>query len=214
MEAGPLLQAPLALARVVIHASLSRVSGMRHVSFTEVERVFEVARGNMLAFDGPGVRVEHIAKHVVLTGRPVGHRGRWHPDAPNFFHYSLPVPGEVHVADAKAAVSAEVVASWTGPAGSREIAAVQMAAAEGLAVRNRRPGDKFQPLGCDGRKKLQDFFTDRKVARGVRDRVPLVVDSADRIVWVAGHSIDEAFRVRDSTQSVIILRLKGVGGSV
>jgi hypothetical protein len=52
------------------------------------------------------------------------------------------------------------------------------------------------------------------VSRGERDTVPLVVDSADRIIWVAGHAIDEAFRVRDPAQSVIILRLKGVGGSV
>jgi len=34
----------------------------------------------------------------------------------------------------------------------------------------------------------------------------------DRIVWVAGHAIDEEFRVTDPAQSVIILRLKVVGG--
>ena len=35
-----------------------------------------------------------------------------------------------------------------------------------LAVRSRRPGDRFRPAGMRGRrKKLQDFFVDRKVAR-------------------------------------------------
>jgi tRNA(Ile)-lysidine synthase len=80
-----------------------------------------------------------------------------------------------------------------------------------LAVRNRRPGDRFHPVGLGGRqKKLQDFFVDRKVARATRDAVPLVVDDSDRIVWVAGYGIDAEFRVTDSTQAVLILRLKQV----
>ena len=29
-----------------------------------------------------------------------------------------------------------------------------------LAVRNRRPGDRFQPVGLGGQKKLQDYFVD------------------------------------------------------
>jgi tRNA(Ile)-lysidine synthase len=86
--------------------------------------------------------------------------------------------------------------------------------AGGLSVRNRRPGDKFRPAGLGGRKKLQDFLVDRKVARPARDLVPLVVDDMDRIVWVAGHAMDEEFRVTDPAQAVIILRLKGVGGAV
>ena len=48
---------------------------------------------------------------------------------------------------------------------------------------------------------------DRKLARDERDRVPLVVDETDRIVWVAGYGIDEAFRVTDPSQAVLVLRL-------
>jgi tRNA(Ile)-lysidine synthase len=79
-----------------------------------------------------------------------------------------------------------------------------------LAVRNRRPGDRFHPVGVGGQKKLQDFFVDRKVARSQRDLVPLVVDHHDRIVWVAGYGIDAEFRVTDPTQAVLILRLTQV----
>jgi tRNA(Ile)-lysidine synthase len=68
-------------------------------------------------------------------------------------------------------------------------------------------------VGLDGEKKLQDYFVDRKVDRKERDNVPLVVDGADRIVWVAGFGIDEAFRVTDRAQEVIILTLKALGGS-
>jgi tRNA(Ile)-lysidine synthase len=79
-----------------------------------------------------------------------------------------------------------------------------------LSVRNRRPGDRFTPIGLPGRKKLQDFFVDRKVARRERDAVPLVVDAADRIVWVAGYGIDEAFRVTNPAQAVVIFKVRRV----
>jgi tRNA(Ile)-lysidine synthase len=79
-----------------------------------------------------------------------------------------------------------------------------------LVVRNRRPGDYFRPVGGGRRKKLQDFFVDTKVSRSGRDAVPLVVDGEGRIVWVAGHAIDTAFRVTDPAQGVLILRLRRV----
>jgi tRNA(Ile)-lysidine synthase len=78
---------------------------------------------------------------------------------------------------------------------------------ESLGVRNRRPGDKFRPVGLRGSKKLQDLFVDAKVPRAEREAVPVVVDDRDRIVWVAGFGIDEAFRVTDSSQAVLVLRL-------
>ena len=57
-------------------------------------------------------------------------------------------------------------------------------------VRTRRPGDRFQPQGMTGTKKLQDFFTDAKIPREHRDRIPLLV--CDRgIGWVAGHRAAE-----------------------
>jgi len=137
----------------------------------------------------------------------------------NFFQYPLSIPGEVELAEAGCTVAAELEA---GPddakpaarSGKGPRALVRRDLFEGpLAVRNRRPGDKFRPIGLRGRKKLQDYFVDRKVALGTRDHVPLVVDGSDRIVWVAGYGIDEAFRVTDPSQSVLLLRLKLVGGS-
>ena len=112
-------------------------------------------------------------------------------------------------------VSAETGAGATvsNPA-TRDTALVRFDLCRGsLAVRNRRPGDRFRPVGLGGQKKLQDYFVDRKVRRAERDAVPLVVDDTDRIVWVAGFGIDEAFRVTDPAQAVIILKLKALGGS-
>ena len=70
---------------------------------------------------------------------------------------------------------------------------------EPLLVRAWQPGDRFSPHGMRGKsKKLQDFFTDRKVARQERGKVPLLV-APEGILWVVGMQQDERFIIRDGT---------------
>ena len=63
-------------------------------------------------------------------------------------------------------------------------------------VRNRRDGDRFQPLGFPQEKKLKEFLIDRKIEAERRDRIPLLVWNGT-IVWVAGVEVSEQFRVSD-----------------
>ena len=70
-----------------------------------------------------------------------------------------------------------------------------------VTVRTRLPGDRFQPAGMRGEKKLQDFFVDEKVPRAWRDRVPLVV-ARGRIAWVVGHRVAQWARAREDSQGV------------
>jgi tRNA(Ile)-lysidine synthase len=65
---------------------------------------------------------------------------------------------------------------------------------ERLQVRTRQPGDRIQPLGMTGEKKLQDFLTDARVPREWRDRVPLLVVRRG-IAWVVGYRIAHWARV-------------------
>ena len=97
----------------------------------------------------------------------------------------------------------EVAASPKRPA-SREWTEVDAeAVAGGLCVRRRLPGDRFQPLGMAGHKKLQDFFTDAQVPRDDRDIIPLFV-SPRGIVWVGGQRIAEWARPRPGEASVYL----------
>ncbi len=57
-------------------------------------------------------------------------------------------------------------------------------------VRTRLPGDRFQPSGMAGTKKLQDFLVDTKVPRHWRERIPLVVCQRG-IAWVVGYRVAE-----------------------
>ena len=71
-----------------------------------------------------------------------------------------------------------------------------------LAIRNLRPGDRFQPLGMKGSKKVSRFFIDRKIPQNLRSRIPLVF-SGGEIVWIAGMEIGRAFRLDNQTSRIL-----------
>ena len=74
-----------------------------------------------------------------------------------------------------------------------------------LVVRSWRAGDRFVPQGMKGNsKKLQDFFTDRKVPRQRREALPLLV-APEGILWVVGMRQDERFAVRSETVNCLVV---------
>jgi tRNA(Ile)-lysidine synthase len=83
---------------------------------------------------------------------------------------------------------------------------------DGLFVRTWENGDRFQPLGMNEGKKLQDFFVDEKVPRRRRGRVPLVCAADGRIAWVVGHRIAEPFKVTEQTRCIAQLGAKSIQG--
>lgn len=76
---------------------------------------------------------------------------------------------------------------------------------KGLNVRRRKPGDCYQPIGSKGRKKLKDWFIDRKWDKAKKETTPLVTDSKDRIIWVPGFAPSETSMIRQSSKRVIHL---------
>ena len=76
--------------------------------------------------------------------------------------------------------------------------------AEGLPVfRNRRPGDRFRPIGMKGRKKLQDYFTDRKIPRQERDAVLLLARGHD--IFLAGREVGADGAVTAETRRILMI---------
>jgi tRNA(Ile)-lysidine synthase len=219
IDVAGLTAAPLALQRAVVWRAMTEVAGGRPVSFNHVEAARRLAGDGRM--DAPGQRLERIGPQLVLRGR-TDETARNRPGAakaPSLFRYPLSIPGEVEVPGTGCVVSVEAIAPRDSEDGRAivgnhldgNVALVRGdLCGQSLIVRNRRPGDRLRPVGLGGQKKLQDYFVDRKVARAHRDTVPLVVDETDRIVWVAGHGIDEAFRVTDPAQAVLILKLRRV----
>jgi tRNA(Ile)-lysidine synthase len=235
LDIDALSAAPKAVRRVALWRAMTEAAGGRPIGFGHVDAVVRLIAGEAgrsVRLDMPGHRVQRDGARLVLTSRPPGVVGRWsgvnangadgdtRDPVSNLFKYSLSIPGEVELPQAGCIVSAEPgLENGSGVIPGNGVSAGAIAVVRrdlfrgALAVRNRRPGDRFSPPGLQGRKKLQDFLVDRHVARPQRDAVPIVVDDRDRIVWVAGYEIDAAFRVTDPAQAVVTLRLKRVGGS-
>ncbi len=76
-----------------------------------------------------------------------------------------------------------------------------------LVLRTWQRGDQFCPLGLGGkRKKLKNFFSDIKLERSQRERVPLLV-APEGILWVGGYRADHRFRVTEATRQVLTVTL-------
>jgi len=71
-----------------------------------------------------------------------------------------------------------------------------------LFVRVRRPGDRIQPLGFSGKKKVKDLLMEAHIPRRERDLWPLVCDRKG-IAWVVGVRVAEDYKVEPGTPEVI-----------
>ena len=75
-----------------------------------------------------------------------------------------------------------------------------------MILRRRQPGDRFQPLGMEGRQTtLREFMINVKIPAQWRHRVPIVA-SPLHIVWLAGWRVDERARIMKSTKRVLHVR--------
>lgn len=78
---------------------------------------------------------------------------------------------------------------------------------EALTVRNRRSGDVFYPVGMNGKKKLSDYFTDKKISSHFRDKVPIILKDGE-IISVGNLRADRRFY--DKTKTAYKIEIKEV----
>jgi tRNA(Ile)-lysidine synthase len=214
VDTGALRSLHPALASRVARRALQYLAGDRFVGFEHVHRFLEFVHSGEqgTALSLPRQQARHLGGSVRLGPEPP--RGT-RPEM-NVFRFPLSIPGEVLLRSQHLALTAEEWSGKGGGAGTSEDLQAFVRGANGpLAVRSRKPGDRFQPPGLGGRtKKLQDYLVDRKVPRTDRDFLPLVVDSDDRIVWVVGHGVAEGFRAAAPSPGVILLKARRLGGEV
>lgn len=78
-----------------------------------------------------------------------------------------------------------------------------------LKVRAPRRGERMAPLGMGGRRALiSDVLANAKVPRWTRERWPILVDAAGRVLWVIGVRQAEVGRIDSATQRVLVMRVR------
>lgn len=79
---------------------------------------------------------------------------------------------------------------------------------EGAVLRRRQPGDRISPLGAGGSKPLNEYMTDRKIDRPLRDAWPLLCRGSE-VLWVVGVGMAQTAAVTENTRQTRRLWYEG-----
>jgi tRNA(Ile)-lysidine synthase len=71
-----------------------------------------------------------------------------------------------------------------------------------LLIRNRHEGDRYQPLGTPGRKKLKEIMRAKGVPLEDREKRPLFISGED-IVWIPGLPVAEQFKIDPKSEEIV-----------
>ena len=71
-----------------------------------------------------------------------------------------------------------------------------------LLMPGSKTADRFSPLGVNGTQKVKKYFIDNKIPGPQRRICPLLL-SGDKIIWIAGHRIDNCVKVVSATRRIL-----------
>ena len=205
----------IALQRRMLRQSVSEISGdMSDLYFTHCEKMLnliEAEAPNALFVLPNGLQFRRAYQQLIIERKPV--------ETGNFA-YPVVTVGKTSIEVLNTEITAELgnieaCPTLALPNGKfeaifdyekiRKVFAEPSLEAFPLTVRNRRQGDRFQPHGMQGTKKIKDFLIDAKVPRYERNNIPLLVCS-DQILWIIGYTTSDAFKIESDTRQYLYLR--------
>ena len=191
------------LRQALLHRHIRRLDpNARDVSSVDLER---------LAADPDSIRRISVTRTLELAreGPNVVLRHRSDPEEPQSFEIALAADGSAYIPAIQQWIRIRRITADARVTSDKSVQVFSLPdrADPTFTVRNRRPGDRFQPLGMSQDKKLKDFLIDRKIDAAFRDRTPLLIWN-DEIVWVGGVEVSERFRVTGSAGAMYEVKLE------
>lgn len=191
-----------ALQRALVRLFMEkRLGDLRRISRAHVEAI------RRLCLDGPpnatldlphGTRVIRVYERLLI--------GRAEAPARPCFRAAIAPSGTTVVPEAGFEFEAATLAARevSLPANKMEALFDVREIPDGLVARNFQPGDRLNPLGMRGRRKVNEIFIDARVPRAERMTFP-VIESGGEIVWLPGLTRASKARVGESTETVLRL---------
>lgn len=75
-----------------------------------------------------------------------------------------------------------------------------------LLIRNRRRGDRYQPLGAPGQKKLKEIMRAKGIPLSEREKRPVFL-CGEEIVWVLGLPVSEKHKISEKTGKIFTVKI-------
>jgi tRNA(Ile)-lysidine synthase len=219
LDLKDLMAMPEYLQALVLRRAIARVNPLCEPEAAHIEALLRwISRRGAGELHLPaGVRVLRRHSHLIVTARPAA--------PPKCFEYLLTVPGETTLSEIGwrfvirslhphprpyLTLTLSVYGEGTGEVRGRALLDADKIQGS-LVVRNRRPGDRIRLRS--GTKKLQDFFTDKKIPREQRDAIPLICDE-NALIWIVGEAVHEDYRATPQTKHILEIRAERIEGAL
>ncbi len=177
-------QLPLALQRRLLKRLLEKQR--IPADFEHIESLLRCALGESPRAEFPGgwIASRTGERLQLLPPQP--------PRCYTDYSYTLPVPGEVYIAEtgltARCFPVSQEFAKEESPGSLLSVALL----GRELTVRNWRAGDRFWPVHTKSEEKVKRLFSERHIPAERRQSWPLVLCNS-QIVWVHGFPVAQAF---------------------
>ena len=167
------------------------------LDFEHVEKLLRCALGESPKAELPGGWLASRAGECLQLRAPQSTHSC--PD----YAYTLPVPGEVYIAEIGLTVRCvPVLHAFAKEEPPDGLLSAELLGPE-LVVRNWRPGDRFWPVHSKSEEKLKRLFSEKHIPAGQRPHWPVVL-KGEQIVWVRGLPVARAFAWADKGDAVKI----------
>jgi tRNA(Ile)-lysidine synthase len=186
---------PPGLARRVVRDFITKVRGdLRGISFEEIERILNIEEGKRF----------HLKRSLMLKRdkNMVCPRCR----SPKKIGYAYKWNGRTAlvIKELLLTVKAKRIKRGRSPLVYDDDTRVYVDGGKiafPLSVRNRLEGDRYQPLGAPGHKKLKEIMRAKDIPLGDREKRPVFISGKD-IVWILGLPVADQFKVDEKSEEV------------
>jgi tRNA(Ile)-lysidine synthase len=204
VRAEAISELPVAVARRLIREAIGRARGsLRSIDFRHVQAALDLAapaRGEGRCVL-PGLEVRRSLDWVRFSSAGGG----------GGYRLDLVVPSTVAIPGTRSEVSLELIEKPETSTVSDNVYNDEMGCLDwdrlsgALELRNWQPGDRYQPLGSTGGKKLKTLFQQARIPVWDRSRWPVLLDRSN-LVWTRHFGPAAGFAAGPATR--IMLRIR------
>jgi tRNA(Ile)-lysidine synthase len=187
---------PLGLARRVIRDFITKVKGdLRSISFEEIEKILSLEEGK--SFHLKRDLVLKRDKGMVCLGGKLPLKKE--------YAYRWNGCKALVIKELLLTVKAKRIKRGSSPFVFDDDTRVYVDGkkiAFPLLIRNRLEGDRYQPLGAPGHKKLKEIMRAKDIPVEDRERRPVFISGED-IVWILGLPVADRFKVDEKSEEIV-----------